>query len=74
MKCPDTTGQTHEKMRLPFTILAPLKTRFLDSGQSMVRILSDIFPIFLPQNPPIFPFFDSFLLNFFSLVFHPGSF
>ena len=63
------------------TILAPLKTRFLDSGQLMVRILSGIFPTFPPQNLPIFPYFSLFLtpfsstffLSFFTLVVFRGA-
>ena len=67
--------------RCLFTILAPLKTRFLDSGQLMVRILSGIFPTFPPQNLPIFPYFSLFLtpfsstffLSFFTLVVFRGA-
>ncbi len=47
----------------------------------MVRILSGIFPIFPPQNPPIFPHFSLFLtpfsstffLSFFTLVVFRGA-
>ena len=66
---------------LRITILAPLKTRFLDSGQSIVCILSGIFPTFPPQNLPIFPYFflfltpfsSTFFLSFFTLVVFRGG-